>query len=293
MRWSRIASEIGAPNWVVGLAVSFIMMLLVCGVLSASLDASGAVRIQSFYQLALVLAGLFALPLAIWRSYTAHRQAVISAGQLEGLSKQIAISEIGAESDRLEKAAGLLASDAMSVRIAGVAILARLARKDGGIFSGEARYNLIAFVEDRSLLEEEKRASAKSYSYLQDKEKDTPLDMLQAFIYLIALDGLTRFGFNSVINMRGAIISSFKFVQDDGFMVAFHECKFHRGFVSRVFRSRFSRCEFIRVQIDIERSFRTHECSFDRCKLSGTIKKEHFDKLDMKDCEYSDLELID
>ncbi|MBG6158373.1 uncharacterized protein YjbI with pentapeptide repeats [Labrenzia sp. EL_159] len=66
---------------------------------------------------------LIALPLAGWRSWTAHQQARTA-------NKQHLLSEVGLMIDRFQRGAQMLESDELSVRLAGVYVLRELAASD-------------------------------------------------------------------------------------------------------------------------------------------------------------------
>ena len=69
---------------------------------------SGTIR-----NIGLVLAGLVALPLALWRSLVAQRQA-------EAAQRQAFTAQEGLANDRYQKGAEMLGSDVLSVRIGGI-----------------------------------------------------------------------------------------------------------------------------------------------------------------------------
>ena len=80
-------------------------------------DESGSATIRN---VGLVIAGSLAIPLAIWRAVVADKQA--SSAQ-----HQTAIAQQGLLNERYQKAAEMLGSDVLSVRIGGVHTLRDLA----------------------------------------------------------------------------------------------------------------------------------------------------------------------
>ena len=73
-------------------------------------DESGSATIRN---IGLVIAGSLAIPLAIWRAVVADRQASSAQHQTE-------IAQQGLLNERYQKAAEMLGSDVLSVRIGGV-----------------------------------------------------------------------------------------------------------------------------------------------------------------------------
>ena len=69
---------------------------------------SGTIR-----NIGLVLAGLVALPLALWRSFVAQNQA-------RAAQRQAFTAQEGLANDRYQKGAEMLGSDVLSVRIGGI-----------------------------------------------------------------------------------------------------------------------------------------------------------------------------
>ncbi len=80
---------------------------------------SGSTTIRN---IALVIAALIGLPIAIWRSMVAERQATASQSQAE-------IAERGLLNERYQKGAEMLGSDVLSVRLGGIYALRQLAEE--------------------------------------------------------------------------------------------------------------------------------------------------------------------
>ena len=89
----------------------------------------------------LVIAGSLAIPLAIWRAIVADKQA--SSAQ-----HQIAITQQGLLNERYQKAAEMLGSDVLSVRIGGVHALRDLAVEQPGQYHVRVMRLLCAFAHN-------------------------------------------------------------------------------------------------------------------------------------------------
>ena len=105
---------------------------------------SGTIR-----NIGLVLAGSVALPLALWRSWVAQRQA-------EAAQRQAFTAQEGLANDRYQKGAEMLGSDVLSVRIGGIYALRSLVDDMPQVYGAPVKRLLCAFIrnptEDSSLL---------------------------------------------------------------------------------------------------------------------------------------------
>ncbi|MEP1444411.1 MAG: pentapeptide repeat-containing protein [Hyphomicrobiales bacterium] len=99
---------------------------------------NSGLSIEDWRNLVLIGAAVIALPLAIWRSWIAH--------------KQIRLSEAGQNLDRYQKSAAMLGDDKLSVRIAGVLALQDLAEISRVSYSVKVQIILASFIRDRSLV---------------------------------------------------------------------------------------------------------------------------------------------
>ena len=79
--------------------------------------------------LGLIIAGLVALPLAVWRGYVAHRQSNTAQEQVDKSQQQVETAQQGLRNERYQKAAEMLGSAVLSVRMAGIYALQRLAEE--------------------------------------------------------------------------------------------------------------------------------------------------------------------
>ena len=103
--------------------------------------------------LVLVLAAIAALPLAIWRSKVAERQA-------ETAQRQAETAQRGLLNERYQKGAEMLGSEVLSVRLGGIYALARLAREHPGDYHTQIMSLLCTFSRDARGVEEETQDTA-------------------------------------------------------------------------------------------------------------------------------------
>ena len=106
---------------------------------------SGSTTIRN---LGLVIAAIVALPLAIWRSIVAERQAATAQRQSETAQR-------GLLNERYQKGSEMLGSHVLSVRLGGIYALTRLAREHPGDYHTQIMSLFCAFV--RNLPEVEKQ----------------------------------------------------------------------------------------------------------------------------------------
>ena len=95
----------------------------------------------------LVIAAGIALPLAIWRSIVAARQAATAQRQSETAQR-------GVLNERCQKGAELLGSKVLPVRLGGIYALAQLAREHPGDYHTQIMSLLCMFVRHSPMLEE-------------------------------------------------------------------------------------------------------------------------------------------
>ena len=131
-RFVYVLKEIGWFSWfLVMLSVLFVIALWVD--LSPmrwewlSTEESNGMTIRKsgseiIRNLVLVIAAIIALPLAIWRSTVAERQAIASQRQAETAQHSLL-------NERYQKGAEMMGSEVLSVRLGGIYALARLARE--------------------------------------------------------------------------------------------------------------------------------------------------------------------
>ena len=96
--------------------------------------------------LGLVIGGVIAIGLAIWRSIVADRQAKTAHHQAETAQRQAKIAEGGLRNERYQKSAEMLGSEVLSVRLGGIYALQRLAEEDPEQYHVQIMRLLCAFV---------------------------------------------------------------------------------------------------------------------------------------------------
>ncbi|WP_109796312.1 pentapeptide repeat-containing protein [Minwuia thermotolerans] len=103
--------------------------------------ADGVTNGATLRDLGLILLGLMALPLLVWRSITAHRQAARQFRQLES-------GQRGNRYGRLQDAAGMLGADSRQERMAAMFVLDELRREDPAAYHVPVMRLLTACFED-------------------------------------------------------------------------------------------------------------------------------------------------
>ena len=98
--------------------------------------------------LVLVIAAIAALPLAIWRSKVAERQANEAQHQSRIAQQQAETAQRSLLNERYQKGAEMLGSKVLSVRLGGIYALARLAREHPGDYHAQIMSLLCAFVRN-------------------------------------------------------------------------------------------------------------------------------------------------
>ena len=123
--------------------VAWVMFVLIAAVVFSSMfwcwlsaGESGSTAIRN---LGLVVAAIVALPLAIWRSIVAERQAATAQRQSETAQR-------GLLNERYQKGSEMLGSHVLSVRLGGIYALTRLAREHPGDYHTQIMSLLCAFV---------------------------------------------------------------------------------------------------------------------------------------------------
>ena len=101
-------------------------------------DESNSTGIRN---LVLIMAAIAALPLAIWRSKVAERQAATAQRQSETAQR-------GLLNERYQKGAEMLGGEVLAVRLGGIYALARLAREHPGDYHTQIMNLFYAFVRN-------------------------------------------------------------------------------------------------------------------------------------------------
>ena len=152
--WGRVSEwTSGAWAWprgwvaehLLGLSLGVSVAGLGAGVVVTAVDPgwvsggeSGSTTIRN---LGIVLAGLIALPLAVWRGRVADRQATATDKQAETAQKDLL-------NKRYQDSAGMLGHDVLAVRLAGIYALERLAKEHPQGYHIEVMKSLCAFVRN-------------------------------------------------------------------------------------------------------------------------------------------------
>ena len=131
---------------------------------------SGSTTVRN---LGLIIAGLIALPLTLWRIRVADSQAKAAHQQVDTSQNQVATSQRSLLNERYQKGAEMLGSEVLSVRIGGIFALARLAREYPEEYHVQIMRLLCAFVrnptaEDKSR-EDSKEKRAKTERHVERK----------------------------------------------------------------------------------------------------------------------------
>lgn len=153
-------------DWYLSLFRNFKVILgVITGVLFVVVLSGLAkgLSLEDWRNLALVLAGLFGLPLAVWRSG-------VAAKQVEVATKQVELSEAGQNIDRYQKGAAMLGDARLSVREAGVFGLTELAENNFDTYHATVIKLLCSFVRDRS--SEERQEQSRKFELQQEREED-------------------------------------------------------------------------------------------------------------------------
>lgn len=161
--WRRALSRIvprRAATWMIAWAVFLVAAAAVTWIREPAWLTDNESASTTIRNLGLVVLGAVGLPVAIWRSLIASRQA-------EAAQRQSEIAEKNLLNDRFQKGAEMLGHpDIASVRIAGVHALARLGAEYPDVFHLPVMHTLAAFVVDRTkrVREVAERGSADSES---------------------------------------------------------------------------------------------------------------------------------
>ena len=134
-----------------------------------------------------IIAGSVALPLAIWRGLVADKQASAAREQADTALQQAAIAQRGLLSERYQRGAEMLGSEALSVRQGGIYTLQRLVEKYGDSYHVEVMRLLCAFVRHPTA---DKSYEAKLAEQNSDPQKrSSPRDDVQAAVnWIVSCD---------------------------------------------------------------------------------------------------------
>ena len=140
----RFCSRIPLPWWITVWTVTLVIAAGAAWVACPAWLTGGESASTTLRNLGLILGAAIGLPLAVWRSAVAERQAEAAHRQSDA-AMQILLN------DRFQKAAEMLGNtDVESVRIGGIHALARLASEYPGSFHIPVMQLFSAFVVDRT-----------------------------------------------------------------------------------------------------------------------------------------------
>ena len=142
-------------------------------------DESGSTTIRN---LGLVIGGVIAIMLALWRSIVAHRQALTAQSQAETAQsqaetaqRQAQTAQRGLMNERYQKGAEMLGNNLLAVRLGGIYALQRLAEEDPEQYHVQIMRLLCAFV----------RHPTKDEERVDEKQKKTLLEDIMAIVAMI------------------------------------------------------------------------------------------------------------
>lgn len=162
-------SRIPFPWWIVGWTMILVVAASAAWVACPAWLTDGESASSTLRNLGLILAAAIGLPLAIWRSIVAERQADAALRQSDTAVQMLL-------NDRFQKGAEMLGNAKTgSVRIGGIHALARLASEYPDRFHIPVMQLFSAFVVDRTRGEAEERAGPPEESAMpRDEEQHDP-----------------------------------------------------------------------------------------------------------------------
>ena len=133
----------------------------------------------------LVVGGVVAILLALWRSRVAERQAAASQQQSEAAQRQTEIARQGLLNERYQRASEMLGSETLPVRLGGIYALQRLAQEHLDQFHIQVMQLFCAFARNPTG-SEEKRGPRYGVRY-EEEPRDIPIlrEDLQAVLSAI------------------------------------------------------------------------------------------------------------
>ena len=143
---------------------------------------NGMNRIDDGPELGLIVAGLIALPLTLWRIRVADRQSKAAHQQVETSQEQVATSQRSLLNERYQKGAEMLRSEVLSVRLGGIYALARLAREHPDEYHMQIMRLFCAFVRNPTIETSEDAGSAESYLHRGPEKSRTDIQEIMTAI---------------------------------------------------------------------------------------------------------------
>lgn len=169
--WRRVLSRMvprGAATWMIAWAAFLVAAAVITWIRDSAWLTDNESASTTIRNLGLFVFGAVGLPVAIWRS-------VIAARQAEAAQRQSKIAEQNLLNDRFQRGAEMLGHpDIASVRIAGIHALARLGAEYPDVFHLPVMHTIAAFVVDRT-----KGARAEPEQELVDPESLPASDIIE------------------------------------------------------------------------------------------------------------------
>lgn len=166
----RFCSRMPLPWWIVAWTVILVVAAGAAWVACPAWLTGGESASTTLRNLGLILAAAIGLPLAIWRSTVAERQADATRRQSDTAVQMLL-------NDRFQKGAEMLGNaDIGSVRIGGIHALARLAREYPASFHMPVMQLFSAFVVDRTREDAVERVEPPDDSEMLGDEEDREPD---------------------------------------------------------------------------------------------------------------------
>ena len=167
----RLFSRIPLPWWIAAWTVVLVIATAAVWVACPAWLTGWESASTTLRNLGLMLAAAIGLPLAIWRSIVAERQADATRRQSDTAVQMLL-------NDRFQKGAEMLGNaDFGSVRIGGIHALARLAREYPDSFHLPVMQLFSAFVVDRTREEAEERVESPEDSQTPEDEEQREPDV--------------------------------------------------------------------------------------------------------------------
>jgi pentapeptide repeat protein len=248
-------------------------------------------------QMGVLLLGVPALLFAIWRSWTAHRQAQAALEQSRIAAKNIELAERSQNVDRFVRAVGMLESERLAVRQAGIYAIHELVKADARNYVKVGQQLLNGFISDRG--EEQKKNNIESSNDVSDafktfgqlhllrQETGPPLDPLNEFDFFYArLKGIAFYR----VSFKRVYFTSVKL-----HIVSFldTDCENVQWFSSTLEAVAFQRCNCKGLKFHGGNSL--DNASFEHSDATGiefgsaTVKQMMFDSCNISEAKFRDV----
>ncbi len=121
---------------------------------------SGNTPNETLRNLGIIIAGVIAFPIAIWRAVVADRQSRAAQEQANSANEQTDTAQQGLLHDRYQRGAQMLGDEVLAVRMGGVFVLMRLADEFPNQYHVEVMKTLCAFVRNPPQYEDPRRQTS-------------------------------------------------------------------------------------------------------------------------------------